>query len=120
LPLIRIDARRGMDVAKLKGIHEGIHRGFIDVMGIPEGDYFHITTLHDADELQFDQKFLGVERENVVFIEVVMVQGRGRDEKARLFRAISDNLGRAGVRPDDVFVCITENHREDWAAGKLD
>jgi phenylpyruvate tautomerase PptA (4-oxalocrotonate tautomerase family) len=48
-----------------------------------------------------------------------LVRGLGMPEtKKATFAAIAEELEAAGVRPDDVFVAVTENGPEDWHAGR--
>lgn len=117
MPLVRIDAQEGLSEEVLEGVHQGIQAAFVSEMGFPAGDYFHITTLHKRGELRFDPTFLGAQRENVMFISILLVQGRGREEKKRLLDAVRSNLSDFGLRRDDLFIALVENHREDWAVG---
>ena len=61
---------------------------------------------------------LGVDRSAVVFVQILMVRGYSTASKKATFAAIAEELEAVGVRPDDVFVAVTENGPEDWYAGR--
>ena len=50
-----------------------------------------------------------------------LVKGLGMDAedrfRAAMFEAVAANLEAEGVRPDDVFLVVTENTLEDWYPG---
>ena len=39
--------------------------------------------------------------------------------KQKLYRAIVEELGQHGVRPEDILISLVENGFEDWYAGRL-
>jgi phenylpyruvate tautomerase PptA (4-oxalocrotonate tautomerase family) len=118
MPLVRISAGPGRSDSDLASIADGVHRGLIDSIGIPEGDRFQIIDRHGPGELVFDRHYLGIERQDVVFIQITLVAGRSDERKKRLYQEIVRNLeADPGVRPEDVVVTLTENNRIDWSVG---
>ena len=79
---------------------------------------FHIVTAHPKEELRADSQYLGVSRQDVVYVRITLVRGRSRDTKLALYRAIADELAQEGVRHDDVAIVLTENSREDYSWGR--
>ncbi|MEY9871551.1 phenylpyruvate tautomerase PptA (4-oxalocrotonate tautomerase family) [Streptacidiphilus sp. MAP12-33] len=118
MPLVRIDARSDKSPETLRAISGGVHRALVDAIGIPEDDRFQILTTHPAHELVFDGHYLGVERRDVVFVQITLVRGRDDAKKQDLYRRVVANLeSDAGIRPQDVVVTLTENERVDWSVG---
>ncbi|QKW07099.1 tautomerase family protein [Streptomyces sp. NA04227] len=117
MPLVRIDlsATRPPDVRR--AIADGVHQALVDAIGIPAGDRFQIVTPHAPEELIFDPEYLDVARQDVVCVQITLVAGRPTELKLDLYRRIAAHLASAGVRPEDVFVTLTENALDDWSAG---
>ncbi|SEK51132.1 tautomerase family protein [Streptacidiphilus jiangxiensis] len=119
MPLVRIDARSDKSPETLRAISDGVHHALVDAIGIPADDRFQILTTHPAHELVFDEHYLGVERRDVVFVQITLVRGRSDEKRQDLYRRIVRNLeADAGVRPQDVVVTLTENERVDWSVGE--
>lgn len=117
MPLVRITLRAGLEADTRKAISAGVHRAMVATLGIPQDDLFHIIDERDADNLVFDHSFPGVERRDVVFVQISLTRGRTVEQKKALYRAIADNVAQAGVRPQDVFVVLSEVGREDFSMG---
>jgi phenylpyruvate tautomerase PptA (4-oxalocrotonate tautomerase family) len=118
MPLVRIDVDETIPANRRRAIADAIHDALVTSLAMPPQDRFQIITTHPGpDELIFDAQYLGVERHNVVFIQIVMVDMYDRPTKAAMFTAIADALQAAGVRRDDIFATVTENTAEDWYAG---
>lgn len=92
----------------------------VAAIGIPDSDRFQLIDQLPAGSIIADPGYLGVERRNPVFIQISLVRGRTEEKKRALYRAIADELAAAGVRPEDVFVVLTETGREDWSVGNGD
>lgn len=41
------------------------------------------------------------------------------EKKRELYRHIVNRLAAIGVRREDIQIAVTENHHEDWYAGRL-
>jgi len=52
-----------------------------------------------------------------VYVRVLMVRMYDAETKARMYEAVARRLEALGVRPDDVFIAVTENGLEDWYPG---
>lgn len=117
MPLVRIDLSTSHTAEVRSAIAAGVHRALRDAIGIPAGDRFQIITTHEPGELVFDPDYLGVARTDVVYVQITLVGGRPEKLKLELYRRITENLAEAGVRPDDVFVVLTETGLADWSVG---
>lgn len=118
MPVVRISAGPDRSVSALTAIAEGVHRALVTAIEIPEGDRFQIIHRHGENELIFDPEYMGVERRDVVFVQITLVAGRTDERKKRLYQEIVANLeSGAGVRREDVVITLTENDRVDWSIG---
>ena len=117
MPIVRIDlaSHRGPD--QVRAISDSVHQAFVSSVGIPPGDRFHLITTHPRAELIADPEFLGVAREDVVYIQITLIRGRSDELKQRLFRSIRDHLVKVGVRAEDVAIVLTENGPADYSWG---
>jgi phenylpyruvate tautomerase PptA (4-oxalocrotonate tautomerase family) len=118
MPVVRISAGPDRSASVLKAIADGVHRALVTAIGIPAGDRFQIIHRHGEGELIFDPEYMGIERRDVVFVQITLVAGRTDERKKRLYQEIVANLqADAGVRREDVVITLTENNRIDWSIG---
>jgi len=117
MPIIYVSLRKGTTAGHRKAIAQSIQRAMIDVLKIPDDDYFQVTHELEPENMIYDPNFLGVARgPNAVFIQLFF-NHRPADLKRALFAAIADNLARApGYRREDVFMSIAETTFENWWA----
>jgi phenylpyruvate tautomerase PptA (4-oxalocrotonate tautomerase family) len=117
MPLVRITLRDDTSADTQQAIAAGVHRAMVATIGIPAGDRFQIIDRRPADALIADPEYLGVARENVVFVEITLAKGRTAERKKELYQAVAKQLELAGVRVEDVFIVLHETGREDWSVG---
>lgn len=119
MPLIQIDLDRELYDAVGEQLAEGVHQAQIDALDIPADDRFQVFTPHGAGELKFDPGYGGVDRRRLVLVRITMVHMYSVATKQRLYRAIVERFGEAGVRAEDILISVVENGFEDWYAGRL-
>ncbi len=52
------------------------------------------------------------------FVNVKMLQGRSKEQKLQLVKAVTDALsGICGAKPEGTMVVIEEVERENWSVG---
>ena len=117
MPLIRIALSDDTPPARLQAIADGLHLALVEALGVPSNDRFQLVDRYPAGSLIASPDYLGVERRDPVFVQVTLARGRPPEAKAALFAGMAHQLGRAGVRSEDVFVTLLENGREDWSLG---
>ena len=119
MPFVRIALKVELPAPAKRLIAETVHGALVSSLGIPIGDRFQIVTTHGND-LIYDEGYMDMERtDGVVFIQIVMALGRTVEQKKALFVALASGLELScGVAPDNVFVTLVENARENWSFGK--
>jgi 4-oxalocrotonate tautomerase len=118
MPILHISLRAGKPEAYRQAIFDGLYRAMRDALDVPEDDQFMTITEHDAANFRYGAAF-GIDRsDDLVFIRITMFSTRTAEQKKALFRRIADLLGESpGIRPEDVFVNITDAAAENWSVG---
>ena len=115
MPLVRVDLRKGRDV---RAVSAAVHRAMVETLGVPERDRFQVITEHDGAHLVFDPGYLDIQRENAVFVQVVLARGRDVETKQKFYARCAELLAEAAhVRREDVLISLLECGREDWSFG---
>jgi len=89
------------------------------VVGVPERDRFQIIAEHTRQALRFDRQHLDIDRdEGFILARITLAHGRTTHAKRAFYRRLAELLAdRAGIRPENLAVIMTENGREDWSFG---
>jgi hypothetical protein len=117
--LVQIDLPRQLFEEKGGQISDEVHQALIDALAMPADDKFQVLRPREAGELVFDPGYGGVDRGELVLIEVLMVHMYTVERKRELYRQVVGRLAALGIRPEDVLIAVTENRYEDWYAGRL-
>lgn len=118
LPLVQIDLPRSLFDEKGSQISMEVHQAFIDALDVPANDKFQIFRPRELGELVFDN-YPDVDRKTLIVLQILMVHHYTVELKREMFRSIVSRLAALGIRPEDIFISITENAYEDWYAGRL-
>jgi phenylpyruvate tautomerase PptA (4-oxalocrotonate tautomerase family) len=110
MPLVKVNLRRGRTAEDKKAIGAAIQAALVSTLNVPEDDRYQLFTEFDDDNFQHTSAYLGMEYSpRLLVIEITFLVGRDDDTKVALLAEINNNLVAADlVRPDDVFVMITE------------
>ncbi len=117
MPLITLDVAETVPPATRLAYADAVHRGLVEGLGMDLEDRFQVIHPVPADHLIADPTYLGGTRQSVLYVRILMTHMYGIDRKEAAFAAIARNLEAEGVRPDDVFIVVTENHVGDWYPG---
>ena len=117
MPLITIELSDAVPVETRFAYAEAINAGLVEGLGMDAEDRFQVIHPLPADHIVADPHYLGGDRRDVVYIRILMVKMYDAETKARMFDAVARRLEDEGVRPDDVFIAITENTLDDWYPG---
>ncbi|AGA28917.1 tautomerase family protein [Singulisphaera acidiphila] len=88
-------------------------------VGVPANARFQVVSEHDADNFLFEAGYLGIDRgDDLVIVQITWNEGRSAGQKKKLFKAITEGLGKApGIRPEDVFINLVDVRFENWSVG---
>ncbi|WP_239116507.1 tautomerase family protein [Planotetraspora phitsanulokensis] len=115
---MQIDLDRSLAERLGEQISDGIHQALVDGLGMDPTDKFQIFRTHAPGEIVFDPGYNGVDRRQLVSIQILMVHMYDVTTKYAMFDQIAKRLEEIGIRPDDLLISIVENGFEDWYAGK--
>jgi 4-oxalocrotonate tautomerase len=119
MPFVRIDTIAGQyDRKQLGAISDVLYEAVLSI-GALENDRFQVFTQHAPEDLIFNPKYLDIHRTaGFVAIQIAMNAGRSVEQKQGLYASIAGLLqARVGIRPEDVFVNLTEVAKENWSFG---
>lgn len=118
MPLVRIDIVEGRSDEQVAALADAVHDVMLEVFAAPPGDRYQVITEHRPGRIVFEDTGLGFERTDGVVLVQVVQQGRSEAQKKSLYASLAEHLERkAGVRPEDLVVSVTENTRADWSFG---
>jgi 4-oxalocrotonate tautomerase len=119
MPLVRIDVPSSV-APDLRGvIGDVVYETLTSVLNVPEHDNFQIITAHDPESLRIDSEYLGIDRSADAFIiSITLNAGRSVELKKQFYAELVRRLTeRVHVRPQDVFIVLTEVAKENWSFG---
>jgi Tautomerase enzyme len=119
MPLIQVDLRQELFDASHEQISRAIHAAQEEALGVPADDLFQVFRPRQEGELKFDPGYNGVDRRDMLLIQVLAVHMHPVSAKRAFFAAVVEHLGAIGIRPPDIHIAWAENGFEDWYAGRV-
>jgi len=117
MPLVTIEVADTVPVETRLAYADAVNAGLAEGLGMDPADRFQVIHALPTSHIIADPHFLGGDRRDVVYVRVLMVRMYDTATKNRMYEAVARRLEAEGVRPDDVFVAVTENTLEDWYPG---
>ncbi len=118
MPLIHIYLNEGKDKAYKEGLSDGLHEAFLETWKIPLKDRFQIFHETKPENLQIDKEMWDVQRTDDVVVFHVFTSPRTSEMKMAFYERLPQILEqKVGLRPEDVFISLASNTREDWSFG---
>ena len=119
MPLVRIDVPESIEPSRRTAIADTVYESMVDVLDVPENDRFQIITAHSAGNLLIDPTYLDIDRSAQAFIIAITLNaGRSVESKKQFYATLAERLKAvAQIRPEDVFVSLTEVAKENWSFG---
>jgi 4-oxalocrotonate tautomerase len=119
MPLVRIDVPSSVAPETRAVIGDVVYETMTSVLNVPEHDNFQIITAHDRESLRIDSEYLGIDRSADAFIiSITLNAGRSVELKKQFYAELVRGLVERGhVRPQDVFIVLTEVAKENWSFG---
>ena len=118
MPLVRVDLAEGRSDEQLAALADTVYQVEREVFATPEDDRYIVITEHKPGRMFLGSTGLGYRRSGEAMVVQFTEQGRGRDHKEALYRALAERLQDAiGLRPEDLIVSVMANEPEDWSFG---
>jgi phenylpyruvate tautomerase PptA (4-oxalocrotonate tautomerase family) len=120
MPLVRIDISKSASRERVRDVSNAVYNAMIAVASVPINDRFQVITRHEPDEIIYPQDgYLGIDyTPELIIIQITWVGGRSTEVKRRFYKQIAEEIhARQGVRKEDIWISLIDNHREDWSFG---
>lgn len=119
MPLVRIDLIEGKSEAYRARVSEVAYQTLVDILNVPEHDWFHVVTEHAKGSQIFGRNYLGIHRsDDCVFFQITLNRGRSTQLKQRFYGTLAARLHEAvKLRQEDVFINLVEVPKENWSFG---
>lgn len=118
MPISHISMRSGKTDAYRQSIFDSLYKALREALDVPEDDQFMTITEHDAANFRYGAAF-GVDRDDdLLYIHTTVFNTRTVEQKKALYLRITELLGESpGIRPENVFINITDSPKENWSVG---
>jgi phenylpyruvate tautomerase PptA (4-oxalocrotonate tautomerase family) len=119
MPLFTVTMRSGRSVEEKDRISSATHAASI-AAGYPRDDVFQRFLSLDRSDFRVDPYYPGLPRprtDQMLMIEVLVSSGTDTARKQALVAALVENLGEAGVDPNDIMVFFLETDRASGSFG---
>ena len=119
MPLVTISMRSGKTEEYRGAIMDGVHAALHETFSMPQDNGFMVINEIDAPNFRYSRNYFDILRSDVlVIVQISAINSRSADQKKALYKRMVDNLAKApGLRPEDLFVNITEGEKENWSLG---
>ncbi|HEY7643172.1 MAG TPA: tautomerase family protein [Steroidobacteraceae bacterium] len=119
MPLVRINLAPGKSPEYRRTIGDVVYESMRATIDVPADDRFQLFGEHAPGNFSIDPTYLDIRRSaDWLVIEITLREGRTVEKKQALYKAIAAGLHeRLAVRPEDVFIVLTEVKKENWSFG---
>jgi 4-oxalocrotonate tautomerase len=118
MPFAAIDLLEGKSDAYLKALSDGVMDALHACFGVAERDRFQVITEHKPGRLVYADYFDIAHSPDCVFVRITLGTGRSTELKQAFYARLAKNLEASpGLRPQDLFVVLTETGWDSWSFG---
>ena len=110
MPFVTITLLEGKGKEYIKAVTDGVNSAVIETMGFPDDDRYQVVHQVSEECLQYQNR-----TSDRVMMHLVMRAGRSNKSKQAFYKKVVQNLSKSpGIKPENVFIKITENHYVDF------
>jgi len=111
MPFVTITLLEGKSKEYIKAVTDEINAAVIATMGFPEDDRYQVVHQVSQDCCQYQDRTA-----DRVMMHLVMRTGRSNAAKQKFYKRVVASLAqRPGIKPENIFITITENHDVDFS-----
>jgi phenylpyruvate tautomerase PptA (4-oxalocrotonate tautomerase family) len=110
MPLITIEARRGLAPALKRGLFDAVHEALVTCFRIPDHDRAQRVIEYAPEDFEIPPG----RGEMFTIVTIVAFAGRSVEAKRALYKTIADRFEALGVPRLDVFIVLQEAPTENW------
>ena len=112
-----VENRRSTE--QLKEVADTVHDVMLEHFAAPPRDRYQIITEHKPGHIIAEDTGLGYDRTDDLVVVQITQQGRSREQKQTMYRALAERLhDKTGLAPTDLIISVTTNTSEDWSFGQ--
>ena len=110
MPLVTIEARRGVPPDLKRGMLDAVHEALVDCFRIPDHDRTQRFVEHEPENFEIPPG----RGPRYALVTIVAFAGRSLDAKRVLYKTIVDRFEALGMSRLDVLILLQEEPRENW------
>ena len=111
MPFVTVNILEGKSEEYIKKVSDSINEAVIETMSFPDDDRYQAVNQLSDDCLQYQGR-----KEERVMMHLVMRSGRSNKAKQAFYKKVVEYLNhRVQIKPENVFITITENHDIDFS-----
>ena len=111
MPFVTVNILEGKSKEYIKKISDSINEAVIETMDFPDDDRYQVINQLSDDSLQYQGR-----EEDRVMMHLVMRSGKTKKKKQAFYKKVVEYLNhRLQIKPENVFITITENHDIDFS-----
>jgi phenylpyruvate tautomerase PptA (4-oxalocrotonate tautomerase family) len=110
MPLVTIEARRGLSPETKRGLLEAVHGALVATFKIPDHDRAQRFIEHAPEDFELPAG----RGPRFTIVTIVAFAGRSLDAKRALYQTIAERFDALGIPRLDVFIVLHEEPRENW------
>lgn len=121
MPLAKIHVLEGQyDEPRMNGVSAAIQEALINVLNVPQDDFFQIIHVLPRGSFRHTPSFLGLKySNNLIILELTFISGRPKDTRLALLKELNERIvARAGISPDDLMIQLYELPGENISFGQ--
>lgn len=116
MPLVHIDVPADKPTEYGTVIAAAVHQAMVEWLNVPQDDVFQLVTRQAT--IVANDGYLGIRRDDPVFVEITLRRGRTTEQKVGFYRAAAKYVQeQARVEKRNLFFALTENGNDDWSFG---
>jgi|TARA_B110000037_G_C16991079_1_gene453145 phenylpyruvate tautomerase PptA (4-oxalocrotonate tautomerase family) len=111
MPFVTINILEGKSKEYIKKVSDSINEAVIETMDFPDDDRYQVINQLSDDCMQYQGR-----EEDRVMMHLVMRSGRSNKAKQAFYKKVVEYLNhRLQIKPENIFITITENHDVDFS-----
>jgi len=109
MPLARITLIKGKSPEHLAALSHAVHTALVETYGMDDRDRFQVIEEVDPGRLIFSRDYAGGPRSDDFILVGIESMPRTNDMKEAFYKRLVERLEKEpGMRPADVFVCLSD------------
>jgi len=119
MPVIEIFVSSGLDDVRKADVVDGVYQSLLSEMNVKDGAKFSFVHEFDEGDRSFPASLFGITYPSAsIFVKITLNKGRSVEQKSKLYRAISERIGRSlEISTEGVVISLVEALPENWSFG---